>query len=88
MYKKRLRKEYRDILKKPIPNILAKPDPKEILHWYFVFYDFPHFWPSVGEPTLFLTLFKPFFSIPFIHFEAVPKHRKFALLLLWQPFLA
>jgi len=39
MYTKRLNSEYRKIMKEPIECILARPDPKNILIWYFSFFN-------------------------------------------------
>ncbi|XP_057535689.1 ubiquitin-conjugating enzyme E2 34-like [Amaranthus tricolor] len=34
---KRLQKEFRALCKEPVPNIVARPSPNNILEWYYVF---------------------------------------------------
>ena len=38
MFIKRLNKEYKQVLKQPVDCILARPSPKNIRLWYFLFY--------------------------------------------------
>ncbi|XP_057549545.1 ubiquitin-conjugating enzyme E2 34-like [Amaranthus tricolor] len=34
---KRLQKEFRALCKEPVPNIIARPSPNNILEWYYIF---------------------------------------------------
>ena len=39
---RRLLKEYKKLQDKPVESILARPDPENILVWYFILYDLKH----------------------------------------------
>mgnify|MGYP003389616980 CR=1 FL=1 len=39
MYLRRLKTEYKKLMENPVDCVLAHPDPKNILKWYFVYYD-------------------------------------------------